>query len=662
MSQELSIRSDAHTPPSQPPTPPPAVQQQPPPAPTRPPPPPFKSKGFAFERFPDNTQYRTKVAVQHLFFDVSLYRAPLNDEAHKELLGRQVVAWGAKALSPEETLVNLRRFIDRRATMQGDVLTAAEEDDTMGSSAYKAVMETAGDTVEARIRNYVELGHRQLFTRPPVENFVDLAEETNVVEPPQPVTPLTIMELRSKQGSAIPSTKMYICLGLGTIHPPLSHTAVRVGGVSVVQEGPINDVPLNGMSWVGGEVVLCALDMVGENELHCKPRPGKEHVCHVDASYVYSFRMELCSTDPTEDLNVTASGGGTFRSAVLARTFANLLQETLRASRKLDSAVMRQTERDDAEKRQLLRQAIMNRMTRSQRSSSHGYDSAGGVIGRSPSGSRGVTPRGPHAVPLSARSRAQVTKTMSNGVVTSAVMPNGVVFTPFSPYEGHTRLHIMGHIETTKDVIADSLFVRYQFVLPDGCTEDSEINTLAGLNPNYATTPVTSQLTFASLIKDQDYNYKTRHVFNLPFELHVTMPVLSPSPVRLVMAFFSKGSGGSHHQSVAGYTQITIPVHSGHHEMEGLLWRPKLSAYEYLKSMFIGGAPQLADEREDVAIPAHVMNGYSSRLGLQTESTGSAQVNLMVISHSKAAASAQGADSSRGSRGWDTQSRRSHTE
>eukprot|EP00658_Telonema_sp_P-2_P056925 TRINITY_DN45393_c0_g1_i1.p1 TRINITY_DN45393_c0_g1~~TRINITY_DN45393_c0_g1_i1.p1 ORF type:complete len:244 (-),score=36.78 TRINITY_DN45393_c0_g1_i1:269-1000(-) len=206
------------------------------------------------------------------------------------------------------------------------------------------------------------------------------------------------------------------------------------------------------------------------------------------------------------------------------------------------------------------------------------------------------------------------------------------------------KRQVLGHIESTQDVIADSLFVRYQFVLPDGCREDSEINTLAGLNASYATTPVTSQLSFASLIKDRDYNYKTRQVFNLPFELHVTMPVLSPSPVRLVLAFFSKGSGGSHHHSVAGYTQITIPVHSGHHEMEGLMWRPKLSAYEYLKSMFIGGSPQLADEREDVAIPAHVMDGYSSRLGLQTESTGSAQVKLMVIAHSKQAA-APGVDS-----------------
>ena len=600
---------------------------------------PAKPIGFQFERFPDNVQYRTQVAVQNLFFDVTLYRAPLNDEAHKEVLGRQVVAWGAKVLSLEETVANLRRFLERREAMHGDTLIAAEEEDTAGMAAYTAVMEAPGDTIEARIRNYVELGPKQLFTRPPVEDFVDLAEETNVVEPPQPVTPLTIRELRSHRGTNTPNTKMYIAMGLGAIQPPLprsppQHAEGEGSGDAAAAPPPIVDVPLGRMSWVGREVVLCTLDMLGDNELHCKPRPGKEHVCHVDSSHIYSFRMELCSSDPTDD-GASLISGGTFRSVVLARTFANLLQETLRASRKLDSAVMRHTEKEDAEKRQLLRQAIMNRMTRAQRSSSLGYNAAGGsVMGRSESGSKMNTPRG-HA-PLSARSRAiQTTKTMSNGVITSAVMANGMVFTPAPQQEGLTRLHVLGHIETTKDVIADSLFVRYQFVLPDGCREDSEINLHSGLSPSFALEPVTSQLTFASLIKDRDYNYKPQHIFNLPFELHVTMPVLSPSPVRLVLAFFSKGSGGTHYQSVAGYSQITIPVHSGHHTVEGLLWRPKPTAYEYLKSVFIGGAPQLADERDDVGIPAHVMNGISSRLGLQTESTGSVQVSMMVIAHSK---------------------------
>eukprot|EP00744_Colponema_vietnamica_P022147 GILI01031773.1.p1 GENE.GILI01031773.1~~GILI01031773.1.p1 ORF type:complete len:160 (+),score=41.81 GILI01031773.1:26-505(+) len=137
-----------------------------------------------------------------------------------------------------------------------------------------------------------------------------------------------------------------------------------------------------------------------------------------------------------------------------------------------------------------------------------------------------------------------------------------------------------------------------------------------------------------SRIRDEDFIMRTMHTFNLPLELHTTLPINSTTPIRLIMSFYSKGSGGDYFQTAEGYAQQTIPMFAGSYNFEVLLWRPKPTAYEYLKSVFIGGSPRLADE-EDVAIPAHVMDGCASRAGLQTESTGWVKLTVNIISHMK---------------------------
>lgn len=611
-----------------------------------------------FQRFLDNHEYRTNVAVTNLFFEVTVYRALLVEEDRKEQIAKETIAWGAKLPSLAETLTYFQSYVNKRdagvapitntsppatansqpPTADGSITSAPanpvafslDDDDPQELAAYRTVMAEEGATIAEKLQRLCTRGSAMLFTRPPLEDFIPPHDEVNVVDPPQEPTPLTIAMLRDHRNKNLPSTKMHFGLALGTIvqNPMLARQVQKASGpankkksllpwrgkkegannpsdevemIRTAEDGtilPSSETPTFGVNdcvFSGGEVILASVDHVSENVLHCKPSLVDEHTCHVDSTHIYTFTISLSDKDPNAAPVMASSK---FRTAVMVKMFAGLLKNTLRASRRFEPGALQTQANEERNNQILLKQAIMNQLQHQHRqTTSRGLGS--GKVGHS----------------------------------THAHGTNASSFTPAPEVPGTMRLHVMGVIESVFNIPQDSLFVRYRFLLPDGCVEDKQANLMAGLPPSLAG-PITSQLAWASRIRDEDYILRTMHTFNLPLELHATLPVTSTTPVRLIMSFYSKGSGGDYFQTAEGYAQQTMPMFAGSYNFEVLLWRPKPTAYEYLKSVFIGGSPRLADE-EDVAIPAHVMDGYASRAGLQTESTGWVKLKINIISHMK---------------------------
>ena len=727
-----------------------------------------------FQRFLDNHEYRTAVPVQSLFFEVTVKRAPLTDEAATVLIAQEVVGWGTKLPSLAETLFDYQQMAARREDMARGIVAAGgepsqlsdaslEEEDPSGMAAYRLVSRTEGSTAQERMANVCRSGPSILFTRPPAEEFIPPHDAMNVVDPPQPPTPLTIAMLRDHRNRNAPNTRMHFGIALGTIMPlppGLRGTAAAMHGVrGAVQHpdalrehneakskaeseaekqrrkaekaeqkqkekdekkakkeeekrkkkekegkkkegdtaadddsddddkeeggrdilgarsrssvtnadggedmsspnprraenarrppatdevemlhtdgdgnittfaGGADNSTLSDYCFVGQEIIMASVDNVGENAMHCKPSLADEHTCFVDSEYIYTFTITITDRDPTvrpasPPRAASVAGptmGGTVRSAMMVRMFANMMKSTVRASRRFAEATgvgasiavgnnyIQSNAKEERDRQTLLKQAILNRMRQQK------------VAG---------------AASLAAAAKANNIGGPTGGANNANKRPGDApTFAPPPEQKSMMRIHVMGTIESTFNIDQDSLFVRFRFLLPDGCVEDSAANIRGGLPPSLAG-PTTSQLAWASRIRDEDFVFRTMHTFNQPLELHATLPVNSPTPIRLIMSFYSKGSGGDYFQTAEGYGQQTIPMFAGTYNFEVLLWRPKPTAYEYLKSVFIGGTPRLADD-EDVAIPAHVMDGCASRSGLQTESTGWARLKINILSHSR---------------------------
>lgn len=201
-------------------------------------------------------------------------------------------------------------------------------------------------------------------------------------------------------------------------------------------------------------------------------------------------------------------------------------------------------------------------------------------------------------------------------------------FTPL-PLHKLARLHIFGTIERATGILDDTLFLKCTWMLPDNWTPDQVTNDeLAAAHDEQ----IESQLSYASLVRDVGGELVTSHTFNVPFNAHLIGRPFGGA-VRLAVELFSLGSNADQFQSACGYGQITLPAIPGNYcAAEVLLWAPKPTASETLKSIFVGGAPSLANVADAVLRwrRGSTSSGTNSRAGLHSVPTGKLHVRFHV--------------------------------
>lgn len=153
-----------------------------------------------------------------------------------------------------------------------------------------------------------------------------------------------------------------------------------------------------------------------------------------------------------------------------------------------------------------------------------------------------------------------------------------------------------------------------------------------------------SQLAHVSTVYELDYTVaEPEHVFNLPFEIsYREVAALSTSsphtaslphllPLRLKLAFYTEGYGGSGVQSVVGYACVNLPIgNPGSHLLRCSIWAIHPSAREALKSSITGGAPSFINLAQAGPLPGGT--GIGVKAGLVTDSIGYAYVRVNVAS------------------------------
>ncbi|GAB1603795.1 Meckel syndrome type 1 protein homolog [Argonauta hians] len=85
-----------------------------------------------------------------------------------------------------------------------------------------------------------------------------------------------------------------------------------------------------------------------------------------------------------------------------------------------------------------------------------------------------------------------------------------------------------------------------------------------------------------------------------------------------------------------GYTHYVLPSQTGHHKETLCCWRPTgVSPLSELRRFFIGGSPELEDPTF-TCVPSTFEGKCLSKFGFRTETTGSVDIRLNLMLHSKA--------------------------
>ncbi|EPY31533.1 hypothetical protein STCU_03408, partial [Strigomonas culicis] len=115
-------------------------------------------------RFSSAQRYGGPHPLSRLSFRVTVARALLVEEKEKEVLLAVTIRWDQKVLSPQERVAHYNEAVEQRA-VDGEARPAAP----------------------ARVELLAALNSSAscFFTRPTMEDFIDVAEEDFPVDPPQ---------------------------------------------------------------------------------------------------------------------------------------------------------------------------------------------------------------------------------------------------------------------------------------------------------------------------------------------------------------------------------------------------------------------------------------------------------------------------------------------
>lgn len=577
------------------------------------------------DRFQGAHRYHGKQPLRELLFSLTVWRAPLIEEELRELLCETKFQWGAKLPSPNERIGDVQHWIRNTASRPSGTMSAgvalgdtemlrrpADGGGDFDAGQYEMPRhplvdllcraqdpQTPGSTAE-RMAEFCQRGEHRFFTRPPAEDYVDPTEFISPLEPEQATSPLAAIVLSNHRTQHRGNPNMYLMWAMGQAEAAL--TAGRRSLPKGCDPVAAAQLPLEllDMSWVGDEVVFCTLTRQANSDTSflVKPSLNEEHTLLVTSKHIYTFKLSVVQATTTTG---GGGGGGATPRPSVERPLSS--SETPRRQRDVErlisgsadgsisdvNAQLYVTDASERQRRVLLRQAVFR--------------------------GRGTTVN---------------TGSMSDASFTPAPSPGDGT----SKHPAMKRVHYFGTIEHALGVPTDSLVLRMRWLLPEGAIVDEASRPSEG-SPVHGPTPTTivSQLAFGCRILNAEYMYDTQHNFNLPFELTVLMPVDTRRHVAAAVTVFARGSGGDDYAEPAGYGAAWFSSVPGIHRKQTFgLWKPRKTGYEFLRSIFLGGGPALADE-EIITLPPSA-SGSSSKLGLVCESSGTVAYGYHVVVHS----------------------------
>jgi hypothetical protein len=556
------------------------------------------------ERFLDPYFYVSRhKLVSHLDFDVTVWRARSQDEESRQRIAHVRVRWGDRRPSPRD-LANMAheegRYDDAIFNYLNDQpgTTALERLDSWLRQPYTglpAMEKPDEDPVPADTTAHI-------FTRSEQDGFFNAEELVSEVDPAQPPTALAIREVC---GSApgVSETR-------ANANPASDENAPSPTGTDNVKrkkqksKGPSADAALVAAklrdrffvlladgspqfydqrtpTWQGTERVLVTFREIGDGQFIAKPSLDEDHVLSADDQFIVSYRIAIAGHQPSQALAGSTTPRSRARTELATRSTADL---------QLHSEAL------DLQKRStILRQLVAS-------------------TGHIPA--TGKTAVGSDTEP-------------------TFTLP------PSNPQQH--RVHFFGTVEKIRGLDHSYVFLKCEFVLPlAGFQLDSDVNRKCGVSTRHE---IVSQTACASRFIDIDEIHMTMHQFNLPFELHGIMDVVTPVTPRMVVSAWSADGDGR--QSLLGYGLITLSPVPGRRHCTVEMWKPSLHGRETLRSLFVGGSVSLVDA-EDAAVPykrrmdnllavadevdvrsQQASLATNSRAGLLSESAGTLTINWM---------------------------------
>eukprot|EP00672_Neobodo_designis_P007057 CAMPEP_0174869018 /NCGR_PEP_ID=MMETSP1114-20130205/67102_1 /TAXON_ID=312471 /ORGANISM="Neobodo designis, Strain CCAP 1951/1" /LENGTH=615 /DNA_ID=CAMNT_0016104251 /DNA_START=42 /DNA_END=1885 /DNA_ORIENTATION=- len=601
------------------------------------------------ERFLDPYFYVSKrELVSHLTFEVTMWRARVQDEESRQLCATQNIRWGERRPGPRD-LCNMAK--DSRhddtiysflSTHQGN--TAHDRLEQWLTAPYHdlpAMENPEADAISATTTLHV-------FTRTEQDGFVNADELECEVHPPMEPTPLALLEVygspemvQARTGNAGASGKPTpgtaatpgAQAGADTADPASPATAAA-GGANGGAAGPgtspdvsgVSDQPAGGVNnrrdrfyilaaegaatfkadtppaWRGREMVLTTLQELSDGQFIAKPSLGETHVLKVDDEFVVSYRVSLVGHEH-HDVHRPVDEEPANRSFVNAAALASRSIAT-------KSTVPPELQSEALEKQRrvtILRQLVA-------------------TTGHIPRSSAGPS-----------------VDTDADAVAKFTLPP---------PSSARQRVHFFGTVESSEGLEHTSAFLKLEFVLPiSGFEIDADVNRKSGV----AFRPeLVSQTAVACRYRTPENIYVTGHHFNMPFELHGIADLPTPVVPRVVVSAWSQESESR--QALLGYGVLTLAPQPGMHRKTIDLWHPTLYGRETLRSVFVGGSVSLVDA-ESAAIPyeQRVSNlralaeevditsqsaslAVNSRAGMMSKSQGSITVQWMCATQKRASA------------------------
>lgn len=266
-----------------------------------------------FIRFTSSQRYGTRVPLRQLAFVVTVSRTFLIEDEEPEVLCEVTVPWGAKLPSPQE---RLNMYKQLQAALSASAERGKKDE---ASEAHPASDSLALPTLAEVVEQLRSPSHK-LFTRPPMEDFIDPSEEDFPVDPPMGPSLLAPVVLRQHRRDHRPNDRMHFLWTLGDITgaPPApsrsrqsEEASERPGeGAAELTEGSAAATEgggLLGLAWVGEERVLCTITAEkDEGFFTAKPSLNTPHTILVDAVYIHSFTIcavDMASLDHSEGID-----------------------------------------------------------------------------------------------------------------------------------------------------------------------------------------------------------------------------------------------------------------------------------------------------------------------------------------------------------------------
>ncbi|KAI8897186.1 ciliary basal body-associated, B9 protein-domain-containing protein [Globomyces pollinis-pini] len=175
------------------------------------------------------------------------------------------------------------------------------------------------------------------------------------------------------------------------------------------------------------------------------------------------------------------------------------------------------------------------------------------------------------------------------------------------PESFNYRYTLFGEIISGNNFDSNTIYCKFSFDIPNVWKVDPQSNTW--LRTGYSQS--------SSCLFDENDDMSS--FWGLPIE----MSLISTVPTEQIPTLYIKvmSSDNSNRQSIQGYCCCNLPKEPGSYELELPTWRPLIPYNSKLKSMFLGGSPELQVLEYWKLEENEVHNHY----GFQTESSGSSK-------------------------------------